>query len=92
MSKRHAISMRVSTQRQDTASQEPELRRWAQSHEGDSCWSHDSDTGTSMDRPGFRRLIKDMETGQADTLVVWRLDRLGRTAQGLTSRFEDLIR
>ena len=27
-----------------------------------------------------------------DTLVVWRLDRLGRTAQGLTSLFEDLIR
>jgi DNA invertase Pin-like site-specific DNA recombinase len=44
-----------------------------------------------MDRPGFRKLIKDMETGQADTLVAWRLDRLGRTAKGLTSLFEDLI-
>src|SRR5439155_12465309 len=84
-------SMRVSTKRQETASQDPELRRWAQSHEGDSCWYHDSYTGTSMDRPGFRRLIKDMETGQVDTWVVWRLDRLGRTAKGLTSLFEDLI-
>ncbi len=27
-----------------------------------------------------------------DTLVVWRLDRLGRTARGLTALFEDLIR
>ena len=27
-----------------------------------------------------------------DTLVVWRLDKLGRTAKGLTSLFEDLIR
>ena len=27
-----------------------------------------------------------------ETLVVWRLDRLGRTAKGLTSLFEDLIR
>jgi hypothetical protein len=36
MSKHHAIYMRVSTKRQDTASQEPELKRWAQSHEGDS--------------------------------------------------------
>ena len=54
MSKHHAIYMRVSTKRQDTASQEPELRRWAQSHDGDSCWYHDSYTGTSMDRPGCR--------------------------------------
>ena len=92
MSKHHVIYLRVSTKRQDTASQEPELTRWAQSHEGDSCRYHDSYTGTSMDRPGFRKLIKDMETGQVDTLVVWRLDRLGRTAKGLTSLFEDLIR
>jgi hypothetical protein len=92
MSKHHAIYMRVSTKRQDTASQEPELKSWAQSHEGDSCWYHDSYTGTSMDRPGFRQLIKDMETGQVDTLVVWRLDRLGRTAKGLTSLFDDLTR
>ena len=51
MSKHHAIYLRVSTKRQDTASQEPELKRWAQSHEGDSCWYYDSYTGTSMDRP-----------------------------------------
>src|SRR5205823_12759465 len=70
MSKHHAIYMRVSTKRQDTASQEPELKRWAQSHEGDSGWYHDSYTGTSMDRPGFRPLIKDRETGQVDTFRV----------------------
>ena len=29
MNKHHAIYMRVSTRRQDTASQEPDLRRWA---------------------------------------------------------------
>ena len=41
----------VSTRRQDTASQEPELRRWAESHEGDSHWYRDTYTGTSMDHP-----------------------------------------
>src|SRR4051812_12574630 len=92
MTKQHAISMRVSTRRQDTASQEPELRRWAESHEGDSCWYRDIYTGTSMDRPGFRQMMKDIELGRVDTLVVWRLDRLGRTAKGLTGLFEDLIR
>ena len=92
MTKQHAISMRVSTRRQDTASQEPELRRWAESHEGDSHWYRDTYTGTSMDRPGFGRLMRDSESGRVDTLGVWRLDRLGWTAKGLTSLFEDLIR
>ena len=92
MIKHHAIYMRVSTKRQDTASQEPELRRWGESHEGDSCWYRDTYTGTSMDRPGFRQLMKEIELGRVDTLVVWRLDRLGRTAKGLTGLFEDLIR
>ena len=77
MSKHHAGCMRVRTKRQDTASQEPELKCWAQSQEGDSSWYHDSHTGTSMDRPGFRQLIKDMETGQVDM----RLPRAGFTVR-----------
>jgi DNA invertase Pin-like site-specific DNA recombinase len=68
MSKHHAIYMRVSTKHQDTASLEPELKHWVESHEGDSCWYHDTYTGTSMDRPGFRHLIKDIEMGRVDTL------------------------
>jgi DNA invertase Pin-like site-specific DNA recombinase len=92
MTKQHAIYLRVSTKRQNTASQEPELRRWTESHEGDSHWYRDTYTGTSMDRPGFRQLMRDIDSGHVDTLVVWRLDRLGRTAKGLTSLFEDLIR
>jgi DNA invertase Pin-like site-specific DNA recombinase len=45
-----------------------------------------------MDRPGFGRLMEDIEADLVDDLVVWRLDRLGRTARGLTCLFEDLIR
>jgi DNA invertase Pin-like site-specific DNA recombinase len=92
MTKQYAIYLRVSTNRQDTASQEPELRLWAESHEGDSRWYRDTHTGTLMDRPGFRQLMRDIESGHVDMLVVWRLDRLGRMAKGLTSHFEDLIR
>jgi DNA invertase Pin-like site-specific DNA recombinase len=92
MTKQHAISMRVSPRRQDTASQEPDLRRWAESHEGDLRWYRDTYTGASMDRPGFRQMMRDIEAGRVDTLVVWRLDRLARTARGLTALFEDLIR
>jgi DNA invertase Pin-like site-specific DNA recombinase len=43
-----------------------------------------------MDRPGWRRLELDLDAGQIARVVVWRLDRLGRTASGLTTLFEKL--
>jgi hypothetical protein len=32
-----------------------------------------------------------MESGKVSKVVCWRLDRLGRTAKGLTALFDDLI-
>jgi DNA invertase Pin-like site-specific DNA recombinase len=43
-----------------------------------------------MDRPGWNKLMKAVQQGKVSVIVVWRLDRLGRTAQGLTTHFEDL--
>jgi DNA invertase Pin-like site-specific DNA recombinase len=43
-----------------------------------------------MDRPGWNRLEADMIAGKVAKIVVWRLDRLGRTAAGLTALFEEL--
>ena len=43
-----------------------------------------------MDRPAFKRLMEDVKTGKVKTIVVWRLDRLGRTAGGLTVPFDEL--
>ena len=43
-----------------------------------------------MDRPGFERLMAAVRAGKVSTIVIWRLDRLGRTASGLTALFEDL--
>lgn len=43
-----------------------------------------------MDRPSWNKLVKAMESGRIAKVVVWRLDRLGRTAKGLTALFEDL--
>jgi DNA invertase Pin-like site-specific DNA recombinase len=44
-----------------------------------------------MDRPGLRLLLRNMKVRAADTLVVRRLDRLGRTAKGPINLFDDLI-
>ncbi len=55
-------------------------------------WYRDKMTGKTMDRPGWKRLEADMDVGEISKIVVWRLDRLNRTASGLTSLFEHLQR
>jgi len=86
-----AIYVRVSSRIQDTQSQEPDLKRWAKSQDGQPPkWYRDKFTGKTMDRPGFNRLLADVRAGKVGRVVVWRLDRLGRTAKGLTALFEDL--
>ncbi len=45
-----------------------------------------------MDRKGWNRLQEAIDQGNVSKVVVWRLDRLGRTASGLTKLFEDLHR
>jgi DNA invertase Pin-like site-specific DNA recombinase len=90
MQKHLAIYSRVSSKRQDTASQEPELRRYADTHGGRSVWFTDKFTGRSMDRPGWNKLMAAVRRGDIDTIVCWRLDRLGRSAKGLTALFDEL--
>ena len=47
-------------------------------------------TGKTMDRPGWNRLQAAIDAAEVSDVVVWRLDRLGRTAKGLTALFHDL--
>ncbi|HON76470.1 MAG TPA: recombinase family protein [Dermatophilaceae bacterium] len=89
-SKHTAIYVRVSTGRQDHASQIPDLERWATAHGGPVVWYRDKFTGRTMDRPGMDKLTRALEAGRIDRIVVWRLDRLGRTSTGLCSLFDDL--
>jgi DNA invertase Pin-like site-specific DNA recombinase len=55
-------------------------------------WYSDKFTGKTMDRPGWKALEADIQAGKVSAVVCWRLDRLGRTARGLTALFDDLIR
>ena len=92
MSQITAIYVRVSGRRQDTASQEGDLKRWAERQKDAPLkWYRDKFTGKTMDRPGFQKLQVDIAAGKVARIVVWRLDRLGRTAKGLTALFDDLI-
>jgi DNA invertase Pin-like site-specific DNA recombinase len=88
-----AIYARVSTRRQDTKSQEPDLEQWVKAYANGTpvVWFKDKWTGKTMDRPGWKRLEAELRAGKIATLVCWRLDRLGRTASGLTALFDELI-
>lgn len=85
-----AVYIRVSSRRQDTASQLPDVERYLAAHglEGATVY-RDKFTGKTMERPGFEKLLAAVRAGEVKTVIVWRLDRLGRTAKGLTALFDE---
>lgn len=75
--------VRVSTNDQNTA-----LQRNALESAGCEQIFEDKMSGKSADRPGLKRALKQINDG--DTLVVWKLDRLGRSMRHLISLTEEL--
>ncbi len=67
---------RVSTDEQTTRLQLDALQA-----AGCAAIHEDSASGVSRSRPGLSRALTDLAAG--DTLVVWRLDRLGRSLRDL---------
>ena len=49
---------------------------------------HDVMSGARDDRPGFAECMQYLREG--DTLIVWRLDRLGRNMRGIINTLHDL--
>jgi DNA invertase Pin-like site-specific DNA recombinase len=85
-----AIYLRCSSKSQTTESQKPDLERWAAAQDTPIVWYSDTFTGKTMDRPGWNKLYEAIQRGEVARVVVWRLDRLGRTARGLTALFSEL--
>ena len=82
------IYQRVSSFQQDMRSQEADLKMWAKGK--DVVWYSDKATGTNFNREGWKRLENDISVGKINELVVWRLDRLGRTAGDTISLLDRL--
>lgn len=84
-----AVYTRVSTSKQDLAAQVPDLKTWLRTHaKGRPVrWYKDTFTGATMRRPGMGTLEADVVAGKVGVLVVWRLDRLGRTVLELLDFF-----
>jgi len=74
---------RVSTEEQNLDMQFDALKQ-----AGCEKFFHDEMSGAKSQRPGISEALTFMRPG--DTLVVWRLDRLGRSLKDLLQRIEEL--
>ncbi|EPY8426540.1 recombinase family protein [Citrobacter youngae] len=75
--------VRVSTNDQNTA-----LQRNALECAGCELIFEDKISGKVSERPGLKKLLRTLSEG--DTLVVWKLDRLGRSMRHLVGLVEEL--
>jgi hypothetical protein len=88
------IYERISSRGQKLDSQHHDLEAWAKGQQANGQvikWYADKFTGKSMDRPSMTKLLADIRGGKIKAIVCWRLDRLGRTAKGLTALFDELV-
>jgi DNA invertase Pin-like site-specific DNA recombinase len=70
---------KVGYARVSTADQNPDLQFDALRRFGVTRIYHETVSGAAKKRPEFNRMMRDLRSG--DTIVVWKLDRLGRTTR-----------
>jgi DNA invertase Pin-like site-specific DNA recombinase len=74
------------------STQEQELQLQLDALEKEGCQKSkifiDKISGAKTERPGLEKCLSELEPG--DTLIVWRLDRLGRSMKHLVQLIEEL--
>lgn len=80
--------MIISYARISTGEQNLDLQVDALKQAGSERISTDEMSGARADRPGITEALQFLRAG--DTLVIWRLDRLGRSLKDRVERVEDL--
>ena len=88
---RAAIYARVSTFDQEPENQLQEVRRYVGARGWQATEYVDKGVSGAKDsRPALDTLVRDAKRRKFDTLVVWRLDRLGRNLRHLILLLEEL--
>ncbi len=92
MGRRVSVYARVSLSRQDLDGQLMELREFA-ARRGWAVAGVYSDiiSGARAKRPGLDALLRDAHQRKFDAVVVWKLDRLGRSLVHLVQVLDDLL-
>jgi DNA invertase Pin-like site-specific DNA recombinase len=82
MSKHAAIYLRVSTDEQTVDNQRPDLERVAEARGLAIVATYEERASAAKRRPSFDRMMTDARRGAFDVLLVWSLDRFGRSMAG----------
>jgi DNA invertase Pin-like site-specific DNA recombinase len=89
----NAAYIRVSTDSQRTDSQEMELKRYCRQRGwNDLTYYVDKISGAKASRPQLDRLMQDIRAGKIERLIVYKLDRLGRSLTHLALILDELNR
>lgn len=86
-----AIYARVSTEEQDATKQEKSCIEYCKRNNIEiyDIYKDEGISGMKTSRPAFDRLLKDMRLYKFDTIMVTKLDRIGRSLQHLLSLFDE---
>lgn len=82
MHQRAALYLRVSTDRQSTETQRPAVEQLARARGYTVAAVYEEQASAAKARPMYEQMLKDAKRGSVDVLVVWALDRFGRSMVG----------
>ena len=87
-----ALYLRVSTSDQTTLNQEILLKEFCKrnNYEIYKIYKDEGVSGSKTSREGLDRMLQDMRQRYFEALIVWKLDRLGRSVQHLLQILEEL--
>lgn len=85
------LYLRVSTEQQKTLNQELELVEYCKRNniEVFKIYKDEGISGTKTSRPQLDLMLKDMREKCFDCVIVWKLDRLGRSTQHLLQLLQE---
>jgi DNA invertase Pin-like site-specific DNA recombinase len=82
----------VSTDRQETECQRPEVEQLARARGFEIVKVYEEKMSAAKVRPEYARMMKDARRGAFDVIVVWAIDRFGRSMIGNVSDVLELDR
>ncbi len=92
MPKRAAIYLRVSRDGQTVENQLPDIKRLLRARKLKLTTTYEERVSAARTRPEFQAMMDAAHRGDFDVLVVWSLDRLGRSMTGNLQAVLDLDR
>ncbi len=87
-----AVYLRVSTAQQSILTQKQPILDYCKKNDFEVFkeYADEGISGTTSSRPKLDKMLQDMRAGKFDTIIVYRLDRLGRSLRHLLDVLSEL--